>query len=117
MHVLAISIETVNNWINAGGAIVLFGLLFACGLGLPLPEDIPLLLSGYLVAQPPGSSGKMNVVHAAVLAWGGIIGGDCVLYYLGRRYGLNIPRVPFIGKHVTKTRIIWAETKFEQWGV
>ena len=117
LALFGLDLNHVQGWLEAGGYFVLFGLLFACGLGLPLPEDIPLLLSGYLVAQPPGASGKMSLVHAAVVAWCGIIGGDCVLYYLGRRYGLNITRVPFIGKHVTKTRIIWAETKFEQWGV
>jgi membrane protein DedA with SNARE-associated domain len=59
----------------------------------------------------------MGWVHAAVVAWCGIIGGDCVLYHMGRRYGMNITRVPFVGKHVTKSRIVWAELKFEQWGV
>src|SRR5947209_9774306 len=117
LALLGLDLNHVQGWLEAGGYFVLFGLLFACGLGLPLPEDIPLLLSGYFVAQPPGTPGKMNVIHAAVVAWCGIIGGDCVLYYMGRRYGLNITRVPFVGKHVTKSRIVWAELKFQEWGV
>src|SRR5689334_12695210 len=104
--------ERVEIWIEAGGIFVLFGLLFACGLGLPLPEDVPLLLGGYFVAL-----GKMKLLWVAVVAWCGIIAGDCVLYSLARRYGLNITRVPFVGKHVTKERILWAEQKFERWGV
>ncbi|MGH7213767.1 MAG: DedA family protein [Tepidisphaeraceae bacterium] len=104
--------ETVERWMNTGGYIVLFGLLFACGLGLPLPEDIPLLGAGYLVQQ-----GKMNLVIAPVLAWLGIIGGDCVLYYMGRKFGLEITRVPFVGKHLTKERILKAEHLFERWGI
>lgn len=112
-----LDLNHVQGWLEAGGYFVLFGLLFACGLGLPLPEDIPLMLAGYFVAQPPGTPGKMNLLHAAVVAWCGIIGGDCVLYYMGRRYGMNITRVPFVGKHLTKSRIVWVELKFEQWGV
>ena len=63
-------------WFEWGGYFILFGLLFACGLGLPLPEDIPLLLGGYFIAQ-----GKMNLGRSPACSRGcGIIGGDCVLY-------------------------------------
>ena len=106
------SVQQVESWVEWGGPLMLFALLFACGLGLPLPEDIPLTLGGYFVSQ-----GKMNLVAVSVLAWCGIIGGDCVLYALGRRYGLEITRVPFIGKHVTKERILKAERLFERWGI
>jgi len=104
--------ERVEAWFEWGGYFVLFGLLFACGLGLPLPEDIPLLLGGYFASQ-----GKMSLAWVGVLAWLGIIGGDCVLYHLARKYGLNITRVPFIGKHVTRERILWAEAKFARYGL
>jgi membrane protein DedA with SNARE-associated domain len=112
MHVLAISIEMVNNWINAGGSVVLFGLLFACGLGLPLPEDIPLLVAGALVAQ-----GKMHLAYAAIAGWCGIIGGDIMLYNLGRKFGMEITKLPFVGKHLTKERIAKVEKLFEKYGV
>src|SRR5918995_1196229 len=72
MDLLALfSLDQVERWFEWGGYFILFGLLFACGLGLPLPEDIPLLLGGYFVAL-----GQMNIVWVGVLAWLGIIGGD-----------------------------------------
>jgi membrane protein DedA with SNARE-associated domain len=98
--------------IGWAGYLVLFGLLFTCGLGMPLPEDIPLLVSGMLVG-----AGKMHLLPVAIGAWCGIIGGDCVLYYLGHRFGLNITRVPYIGKHVSKERIEQAERLFDKYGV
>jgi membrane protein DedA with SNARE-associated domain len=109
---LGFSIQTVNNWISAGGYVVLFGLLFACGLGLPLPEDIPLIIAGALIAQ-----GKMTWGIAAICAWCGIIGGDIVLYHIARKFGMEITRVPFIGKHVTRERIERVEKLFEKYGV
>ncbi|MEA2736381.1 MAG: hypothetical protein QOE14_2832 [Humisphaera sp.] len=113
MDLLAvINPEMVEAWFEWGGYFILFGLLFACGLGLPMPEDIPLLLAGFFIAQ-----GKMNVAIACTLAWLGNIGGDCMLYSFGRRYGLEITRVPFVGKHVTKERILRAEELFERWGI
>src|SRR3954454_10094518 len=86
--------------IGLAGYFVLFGLLFSCGLGMPLPEDIPLLVAGMQVG-----AGKMSLLYVAIAAWCGIIGGDCVLDAMSRRYGMNITRVPVIGKHVTKARI------------
>lgn len=105
-------LEHAQDWISAGGYIVLFALLFACGLGLPLPEDIPLIIAGALSA-----TGKMNLVIASAVAWAGIIGGDIVLYHLGRKFGLEITRLPFVGKHLTKARIERAEMFFEKYGI
>ena len=102
----------VQNWMTTGGYFALFGLLFACGLGLPLPEDVPLLAAGVMIAN-----GKMSVVVAGICAWLGIVGGDICLYHLGKRFGLNITKVPFVGKHVTKARIERAEALFTRYGV
>jgi membrane protein DedA with SNARE-associated domain len=107
-----VSPERVEAWVAWGGPLVIFVLLFACGLGLPLPEDIPLLIGGYFVGQ-----GKMHLAVVGVLAWVGIIGGDCVLYWLSRRYGMNVTRLPLIRHHVTEKRILWAEQKFERHGI
>ena len=112
MDVLAISFDTIQGWISAGGYVMLFGLLFACGLGLPLPEDIPLIIGGALVAK-----GQMTWPIAGACAWCGIIGGDCVLYYLARKYGMNVTKAPLIGKHVTRERIEHVERMFEKYGV
>jgi membrane protein DedA with SNARE-associated domain len=100
-----INLERVAELMDIGwaGYVVLFGLLFSCGLGMPLPEDIPLLVAGMLVG-----AGRMHLLWIAVAGWCGIIGGDCILYYMGHRFGLNITRVPFVGKHVTKDRIVQA---------
>ena len=97
---------------EVGGYFLLFAMLFSCGLGVPIPEDIPLTLAGFFVAQ-----GKMNLAIASVVAWCGIIGGDCVLYHPGKTYGLNITKLPMIGKHVTRARIEKAEHLFEHYGI
>jgi membrane protein DedA with SNARE-associated domain len=107
-----ISTGLVESWFAWGGYFVLFGLLFACGLGLPLPEDIPLLAAGFFVAQE-----RMDLGIVAIVAWLGIIGGDCMLYSFGRRYGLNVTRVPWVGKHFTQERILKAEELFDRWGI
>ena len=112
MRLLAISFATIQGWISTVGYPALFGLLFACGLGLPLPEDIPLIISGALIAK-----GSMTWFWAGICAWCGIIGGDCVLYSMGKKFGLEITRVPYVGKHVTQERIKQVEGLFEKYGV
>ena len=44
----------------------LFGLLFLCGFGLPVPEDVPLIIAGALIAK-----GSMTWLWAGILAWCG----------------------------------------------
>jgi membrane protein DedA with SNARE-associated domain len=113
---LAFTFTTVQNWITTrgffGGVAVTFLLLFACGLGLPLPEDIPLIIAGAFLCTDTRSW-----IITGVAAWCGIIGGDICLYLMGRRYGMEITRVPFVGKHVTRERIERVGTMFEKYGV
>ena len=104
--------EHVFHWIERYGYFALFGLLFSCGLGVPVPEDIPLVIAGVLISQ-----GKMHFAIAAVCAWCGIIGGDIALYHLGKFFGLEIKRVPIIGHHISTKRIDYLHRKFERYGI
>jgi len=105
-------VNTVKGWLLRGSYGALFGLLFSCGLGFPLPEDVPLIAAGILIYHH-----HMQLAVAPPLAWLGIIGGDCVLYTLGYRYGEQISKVPIVGKHVTPSRILRAEALFQKYGV
>ncbi len=120
MFMLAMfSIEAIKQWITPeawwSSAFISFGLLFACGLGFPMPEDIPLILTGAFLVQGDDLLSKWLIVGG--LNWAGIIGGDVCLYWLARRYGMNITRVPIIGKHVTLSRITKVQGWFEKYGV
>jgi membrane protein DedA with SNARE-associated domain len=109
---LFVQTHTVRHWIERGSYFALFGLLFSCGLGFPLPEDVPLLASGILIFHH-----QMSLAIAAPLAWLGIIGGDCVLYALGYHFGEKIVNVPVIGRHVTLPRLKRAEQLFLRFGI
>jgi len=102
----------ILHWMERGSYFVLFGLLFSCGLGLPLPEDIPLLIAGALVAK-----GRMVLALAAVCGWCGIIGGDIVLYHLGKTFGRDVQRLPMLGRHLTERRLDQVHAMFERWGI
>lgn len=64
---------------------IVFGILVACGLGFPLPEDIPLIATGYLVWDE-----TMSWAPAIAVTMGGVLIGDTILFFLGRRLGMRI---------------------------
>lgn len=69
--------------LTGGGAYgIIFGVLVACGLGLPLPEDIPLVATGYLIWDK-----TMSISGALLVTLLGVLVGDSILFYLGRKIG------------------------------
>jgi membrane protein DedA with SNARE-associated domain len=107
-----VSFGGIERWIVKWGYSAIFGLLFSCGLGVPIPEDVPLIISGILIYHH-----QMTWAIAAPIAWLGIMSGDTVLYCLGYYLGHNITKVPLIGKHVSVARIERAEKMFVTYGV
>ncbi len=102
----------VEGWLSTGGYFMLFGILFLCGLGLPCPEDVPLLAAGALIA-----TGQMHWLPACATAWCGIMAGDLVLYHIGRHFGPNITRVRYIGSHINVKRLEQIERYFDKYGI
>lgn len=64
-----------------------FGILVACGLGVPLPEDISLILGGFLAHKGAASLPVMMAVGFA-----GILVGDSLIFLAGRRLGGKLGR-------------------------
>lgn len=65
--------------------IGLFGVLIAAGLGVPLPEDIPLLAAGWLAYRGSADFWLMILTGLA-----GVMVGDSLIFNMGRRYGMHI---------------------------
>lgn len=82
--------------------LAVFGVLLACGLGVPLPEDISLILGGYLAHHGAASLPIMMFVGFA-----GIIVGDSLIFYAGRRVGSKVGD----GKHGFLARVVTPEKR------
>lgn len=71
--------------------VAVFIVLVLCGIGLPIPEEMTFLVAGYVVKRIDGHLGLM--IGVSLL---GILAGDSVTFYLGRRYGQQLlSRWPF----------------------
>jgi membrane protein DedA with SNARE-associated domain len=97
----------LEHWSYAGLLVV----LLACGMGLPLPEDIPLLISGWLVHR-----GHARLLMMIVMGMLGVLGGDSLMFFLGRRYGESIVEHPRLAWFITPGRLEWAERQFVKRG-
>jgi membrane protein DedA with SNARE-associated domain len=79
--------SSVEAWMAQAFYPVLLGILVVASLGLPIPEDIPLIAAGVLLKTTPGVATWPGTVGVALL---GIMSGDLVLYTLGRRWGRDV---------------------------
>ncbi len=96
----------------AYGAV--FGVLVACGLGVPLPEDTALILGGFLAHKGAASLPIMMVV-----GFSGILLGDSLIFFAGRRLGGNVGRgsqTGFFARIVTPEKRARVEGLFAKHG-
>jgi len=80
----------------------LFLILFLCGLGLPIPEEITLLAGGFLVHL-----GIVRIYPTLAVGFVGILAGDLAMYSIGRRWGQGI----ITHRHMRK---IFSENRLER---
>jgi membrane protein DedA with SNARE-associated domain len=95
-------LEAFNAYPYYGVAIV----FLACGLGLPLPEEIVLVTAGYVVFKQLAQLETMMAVSA-----GAILLGDAIPFALGRHFGASLLRIRPLRIMVTPQRL----ARFDRW--
>lgn len=96
--------EYLTNLTGALAYVIIFLVLVASGLGFPLPEDIPLIASGYLAWE-----GHTTLLGSFLVSMVGIGLGDSILYWIGRKMGMRLldpkrPKPMFAPKRVRRVR-------------
>jgi membrane protein DedA with SNARE-associated domain len=90
----------------------IFSVLVACGLGVPLPEDISLILGGFLVYK-----GAAHLWPMVATGFFGILVGDSLIYLAGRRVGRRVRTGHgWLARVVTPPRRIQVEGLFARHG-
>ncbi len=83
---------------------LILGVLFVCGMGVPIPEDITLITAGLLAGQ-----GKISFAGAMIVGFFGVLVGDTILFLVGQRFGRRVFTWPVFNKIFTEARIVKAE--------
>ena len=91
--------------------MVIFGILLACGLGLPIPEDITLFAAGLLAYY-----GVTNVWVTMAVCLAGVLLGDTIIFSLGHHYGRKLTKKWFFHKLLPDERLNAVSKKLKKGG-
>jgi membrane protein DedA with SNARE-associated domain len=93
-------------------------VLFFSGVGLPLPEDIPLSLAGFTAAKTAHDQFVLGHFAAAfVMVAVPILLGDLVAYGWGRRLGLGLrERIHLLRRILSDKRLARVQHWFDRYG-
>ncbi|HET7753860.1 MAG TPA: DedA family protein [Anaeromyxobacteraceae bacterium] len=117
-------VDTLSGQSLHAGYAVVFGLLVLCGFGLPMPEDIILVTGGVLawIASPLDEVSFAAMVRdeglLTMVAMGlaGILAGDSIIYFIGRRLGVHVAEHRFLRRIVTPQKLERVETLLRRRG-
>ena len=104
-------IESVSRLSGPIAYCTIVGILLVCGLGVPIPEDITLVAAGLLA-----SGGDISLSGAFAAGFIGVLSGDSMLFFLGRRFGKSVFRLPGIRRLFTPERTAAAEARIRKNG-
>ncbi len=79
---------------------LLFALLFGCGIGLPMNEDIVLMGAAALTLQH-----VMEPVPLMAVAWVALVAGDALIFHWGHRFGARLLRLRYFARVVPEARL------------
>ena len=86
-------------------------VLLACGLGLPVPEDITLIAGGLAAYY-----GQASVTWMIIVSFSGVLVGDSIVFLLGRRYGMSVTRLWPFSRLFSHSRIEYVRGRFQESG-
>lgn len=78
---------TLTPYVEHGSYLAVFLVLVLCGVGLPVPEEVTFIVAGYVVHRIGA-----NVWVMVAFALCGILAGDSVTFFLGRKIGAGLLR-------------------------
>ena len=91
--------------------IAAFAMLFVCGIGVPIPEDLTLFVMGYL-----SYNRLANFWVSVGVCLVGVLVGDSLIYWLGRHYGTRLARRGIFAKLLHPERMDRTRKLFHKWG-
>ena len=109
--------------LHVGFAFV-FVILLMCGFGLPMPEDVVLVTGGVLawlssdvdevtIGAMVRDQGLLTMIGVGLA---GILAGDSVIFFFGRRYGARVAEFAPLRRVITPEKLQTVERKIRTRG-
>lgn len=117
-------VDLLQNHSLVVGFVFVFGVLLLCGFGFPMPEDVILVTGGVLawMASPletptlAGMAGDTGLLLMIATGMAGILAGDSVIYWAGRRLGRRVAEFRVLRHMVTPEKLQQVETRLRRQG-
>lgn len=86
--------------------------LLACGMGLPIPEDIILVVAGFLAGQ-----NNAKILPPILVTYAGIMLGDSLIFFIGQKLGRKVMKSNIAQKILNPERLEKAVDAFHKYGI
>lgn len=93
-------VDFLLNFYGPTPYLIIFGVLLACGLGVPIPEDITLFAAGLMAYYGVSDLSLMIIVSLV-----GVMMGDSIIFWLGRTIGSKLTQRWFFARLLPPERL------------
>ncbi|MDP7128970.1 MAG: DedA family protein [Planctomycetota bacterium] len=104
-------LQTVTDFVSSSPHFFVFLILFLCGLGLPVPEEVTLIAAAWMTLK--GLANPWSMFGTALLA---ILVGDLATYTVGRTFGYRLVRLPYFKRVLSEDRLKKVDQFFDKYG-
>lgn len=91
--------------------LFIFAMLLLCGFGVPIPEDIALIVAGIISYY-----GLTDVHIMTIVGFLGVMIGDSLIFLLGQKYGMRLTRSGFFARLLSPERLETVGRTFRERG-
>ena len=104
-------VDYILNFYGPTPYLIIFFILMLCGLGLPIPEDVTLIVAGLISYYGVTSLGVTIGVSIV-----GVLIGDIIIFYLGAHFGRRLTKKWLFHKLLPDERLNEVKEKFHKKG-
>ena len=104
-------VDFLLNFYGPTPYLIIFGVLLACGLGVPVPEDVTLFAAGLMAYYGVSDLWIMITVCLA-----GVMIGDSIIFWLGSRMGPKLTQRWFFARLLPPERLEYVGKLFKTRG-
>jgi membrane protein DedA with SNARE-associated domain len=104
-------LQTVIDLVSSSPYFFVFLIIFLCGLGLPVPEEVTLIAAAWMTVK-----GLANPWVMFATAFVAILLGDLATYTIGRNFGYRLVRLPYFKRTLSEDRLKKVDQFFDKYG-
>jgi len=94
----------MSEWFLMQNGILLYSVLFLMllggAIGLPIPEDLPLILGGVVV-----HTGQAKIELVLLICYVGVVLGDLLIFFVGRWFGPSLFQKSWFKRRFTPSKV------------